>query len=144
MEKGCVVFGIFDFGGESSTEIILVHDKDKPSPKMYKSPGGRLEPGETEEEAFHREITEELGKKIGSGIMGINLVFEKEKENHFVKFFSVKTSGVNAKDIELGEEIDEVISCSPDKIEELMTNGHILPLHGEAIQEYLEKCAVPF
>lgn len=45
--------------------ILLVRRGNEPSKGLYAFPGGRIEPGETAEQAARREVTEETGLTAG-------------------------------------------------------------------------------
>ena len=52
-------------------KVLLVQEKKQSAYGLWNFPGGKLEPGETAEEAAYREIKEELGVEI------INIKFVK-------------------------------------------------------------------
>lgn len=56
--------------------LICQRPENKGSPLMWEFPGGKVEPGETDEQALIRECREELAITISLGDMFINVVHE--------------------------------------------------------------------
>ncbi|WP_454784216.1 NUDIX hydrolase [Legionella sp. WA2024007413] len=50
---------------DAQHRVLAVHKRGKP-PNEYIVPGGKIEPGETDEEALRRELSEELNVSIRS------------------------------------------------------------------------------
>src|SRR3990167_1578587 len=71
-DKCFAVFGIIEGLPEGEGKILLIHDKGKPSPAMWKLPGGRsnIEIEECPEYALIREIDEEVKITIMSAYSG--------------------------------------------------------------------------
>lgn len=114
------------------SEILLVK-----SPKWnvdYTIPGGKVEMGETREEAAKREVFEETGLKI----VDIRFAFvqdsiysqEFKKPNHFImNDFVGRLSADCSKDqVVLNEEGDEYLWIKPEKALKLSLNKELYPL----------------
>ena len=62
---------------KEESSIILVCEPEKPTPVFWKLPGGKIEEGETPEEAAVREAFEELGIRIRPQEFGMPVGFEQ-------------------------------------------------------------------
>lgn len=93
-------------------EILLVN-----SPwRGWEYPGGLIEPGETFQEALHREVREEAGVEIEiTGFVGICKNIERNIVN--IDFTAKYISGK----LTTSEESTEVIWATPDRARELIT-----------------------
>lgn len=52
---------------DDSGRILLIQRGHAPSAGLWTVPGGRLEPGESDEQALHREVREETGLEVAVG-----------------------------------------------------------------------------
>lgn len=93
-------------------EILLV----KSPWRGWEYPGGLIEPGETFQEALHREVREESGVEIEiTGFVGICKNVEKDIVN--IDFTARYLSG----ELTISEESTEVIWATPEQAMELIT-----------------------
>jgi 8-oxo-dGTP pyrophosphatase MutT (NUDIX family) len=94
--RGC---GVYIFNGDKS-QMLLTQRGPKARHQQYKweGPGGALEPGETFEQAAHREIMEELGIHIELGpVIGeYTAIIDSNGDTWECKLFSATTSEVPA------------------------------------------------
>lgn len=104
-----------------SVAALITNDKDEillvNSPwRGWEYPGGLIEPGETFEQALHREVYEEAGVKIKiTGFVGICKNIERDIVN--IDFTARYVSG----ELRTSEESTEVIWATPEKAMELIT-----------------------
>lgn len=105
-------------------QILLVN-----SPwRGWEYPGGLIEPGETFQEALHREVREEAGVEIEiTGFVGICKNVERDIVN--IDFTAKYTGGK----LRTSEESTEVIWATPEKAMELIT----FPLTRKRLQNML-------
>ena len=107
-------------------EILLV----KSPWRGWEYPGGLIEPGETFQEALHREVREEAGVKIEiTGFVGICKNIERNIVN--IDF----TANYIGGELTTSEESTEVIWASPEKARELIT----FPLTRKRLENMLTK-----
>ena len=93
-------------------EILLV----KSPWRGWEYPGGLIEPGETFQEALHREVREEAGVEIEiTGFVGVCKNLERDIVN--IDFTARYVSG----ELTTSEESTEVIWATPDQARELIT-----------------------
>jgi len=60
--------------------VLLVRRGRPPAMGFYAFPGGRVEPGESLEEAIRRELVEETSLRVGAVTQVETLLIEREKE----------------------------------------------------------------
>lgn len=107
-------------------EILLV----KSPWRGWEYPGGLIEPGETFQEALHREVREEAGVEIEiTGFVGICKNIERNIVN--IDF----TANYIGGELTTSEESTEVIWASPEKARELIT----FPLTRKRLENMLTK-----
>ena len=105
-------------------QILLV----KSPGRGWEYPGGLIEPGETFQEALHREVREEAGVEIEiTGFVGICKNVERDIVN--IDFTARYIGG----ELQTSEESTEVIWASPDEARNLIT----FPLTGKRLDNML-------
>jgi ADP-ribose pyrophosphatase YjhB (NUDIX family) len=67
-------------------EVLLVRRGRAPSRGLYAFPGGRIEPGETVEEAARRELIEETGLAAGDLAVLAEVAIEGERDDCPVRY----------------------------------------------------------
>ncbi|MBZ9633644.1 NUDIX hydrolase [Clostridium sp. FP1] len=103
---------------KETEQVLLVHNKDVNSWSM---PGGKVEEGETLEQAAIREVKEETGLLVKiKDIIAVNECFFEKKEEHaiFITFRVVITVGNIS--IDNPEEISEITWVDISRADELM------------------------
>lgn len=124
----------------SDGEIFLMRSKKWHD--LYSLPGGKVEWGETREQAFMREIWEETQLKVVNLRFAIvqDCIFSSEywKKNHFVMndFIADLDPSFSKKDVKLNDEAYEFLWISPQ-------SALTLPLHHECrylIEWYISHC----
>lgn len=129
-KKRYAVFGIIE--GLAKGKILLIHDKNKPAPAMWKLPGGKSEKGESSEYALICELKEELKINIKTPSEK-DVVFEKDCGNHIFMVYKVNSDNKVA----VGEEIDKLKMFSVAEVKGMISNGNILPKHAQALEAYM-------
>ncbi len=124
------VFGII----EILNKILLVIDKNKPLPNMWKLPGGKANTGEYPELTLTREIMEEIGINIERPLE-TDVIFKKKvsEDGHI---FMVYTTRYYVGEVSIGEEIEKAKLFSLEQIKPMILQNEILPRHAMALTQY--------
>lgn len=130
--ESIVVFGIIDDIPKEKGKILLLHEKGKPAPALFKMPGGTVEEGEALGRALAREIKEETG--IEAIACGDEFYKKNLKTHKFVAFRVQYVSG----EISLGEEIEKIELFSPEEAMMMLRHKKIVPTHAEPLKRFLE------
>ena len=119
--------------------FVLVHDKDKPAPILYKNPGGMIEPGETPFQALERELTKEECRGLPVGSAKELFVADNHKRGYSVMFYFISEPEFSVAEIEAGGEVDILKAVSRKELETMLAYGDIVPQHAAAIGTALRK-----
>lgn len=88
-----MVAGLIVRGEGAQREVLICQrSADKPMGLKWEFPGGKVEPGETPEQALARELDEELGirAKIGAEITAIRHNYRNGGAIH-IQFFAIES-----------------------------------------------------
>jgi 8-oxo-dGTP diphosphatase len=92
-------------------------------------PKGKLDPGETWEQAALREVEEEIGLRCTLGAELPSVAYDVEKGHKVVRYWLMEPE---SGEFTPNEEVDEVRWLSPAEAEKLLTYGHDRELVREA------------
>ena len=84
MSRIIVVCGLFI--NEDKKVLMTLRPHDVIPPDRWECPGGKVEPGETLEEALVREMSEELGVKVGVRYLVSSHAFTWDERMHMLLF----------------------------------------------------------
>ena len=109
--------------------FLLVRRGRAPARGLYAFPGGRVEPGETLEEAVHREVMEETSATIDGVRRLIDLELASETTTGTVEFvLSVHAASFSGGTIQAGDDADAVAWFSLDDMEHLPLAGSVMEI----------------
>lgn len=126
---------------KEESQIVLVCEPEKQPPIFWKLPGGKIEEGETPEEAASREAFEELGIRISPQELGVPTEFEQHgPSGPYVQYLFLVEVSSNTVASHLGpivERIDAegkrlVSNCFP--LAELDSMVDFMPKHRDFIR----------
>ncbi len=120
--------------------FLLVRRGRPPALGLYAFPGGRVEQGETLEQAVRREVREETGAALSTVSHLVDLELRSERDDGVVEFLLSVHLGIFAGgDIVAGDDADAVAWLSVAEMERLPLAGSVLEIArriaGEATQE---------
>lgn len=112
-----VVYPVMEDG-----RIMLVEDEQPNREVLLRSPSGRVEEGETPEEATRRELLEEVGVRVGT----IELFYTEQREpkvDHIIYVFIAKgCKKVQEPQVEAGEKITPKIVSFDELVQHALKN----------------------
>lgn len=126
-----VVEGVED---QENGKIPLLQEKNRPAPRMWKLPGGAVEPGEWPEITAYREVQEETGlliRRLGDS----DKIYDEIKTGHSEKYnFIVYRAKYMRGATFLGDEVEKLGFFSFRDVEEMIKRGEIVPTHVEPLR----------
>jgi len=137
VEKSCVVFVIVKgvLGYENC--IVMIQEKNKPEPKLWKLVGGTRENGESLSDTASREVLEEIGVTLRD-VSDNDVVYQAEiKGKHSPYDFILFEGRYLMGQITKGEEVEEIGFFSPAQIKEMIKNRQIVKNHADALRACL-------
>ncbi|WP_347515555.1 NUDIX hydrolase [Mesorhizobium sp. CAU 1741] len=109
--------------------FLLVRRGRAPALGLYAFPGGRVEPGETLEEAVRREVSEETGAVLSTVSHLVDLELQSEQGDGMIEFvLSVHLARFDGGEIVAGDDADAVAWLSVAEMEELPLAGSVLEI----------------
>lgn len=100
MRKHCGVYAVI----VKNESILLVKKTRGPYIGLWDLPGGRIEPGESDEDALVREVKEETGIFIQEWIFLEELTYEIPNFHHTGKLYKIKRFDESQINLEIQEE----------------------------------------
>ncbi len=126
-----IIEGVKD---QEKGKIPLLQEKNRPAPRMWKLPGGAVEPGEWLEVAAYREVQEETGlllERIGDS----DKIYDEIKSGRSGKYnFVVYRAKYLRGTTFLGDEVEKLGFFSFQDVEEMIKKGEIVPTHVEPLK----------
>lgn len=122
---------------EGTNDFVLVTNINHKNPKA-KIPGGRIEPGESKEEAVIREIHEETGLKLNSKKILWKFATKAANSKHYYQVFLCFVNsfeGLHNAPVKDGEDLLQAKIFSEKDIR--LKNKNILPQHQMILKQAL-------
>lgn len=125
---------------DAAGRLLMVRRGHEPDLGRWSLPGGRVEPGETDEQATVREVREETGldvEVVGEPVGEVELPLGGGRVAVVVDFRCRPRPGTDPSDLRAGDDADDArwctdaqlraLDCSPGLVDQLASWG-ILPL----------------
>ena len=109
--------------------FLLVRRGRAPARGLYAFPGGRVEAGETLEEAVRREVIEETGALLSDVAHLVDLELASEQENERIEFIlSVHKAGFAGGEIVAGDDAEAAFWFTLEEMAALPLAGSVLEI----------------
>ncbi|MBU2263573.1 NUDIX hydrolase [Patescibacteria group bacterium] len=133
-----VVFVIIEnvFGHQG--KILLLQEKNRPEPRMWKLPGGTLDKGEWPEVTAYREALEETGLLIKT-LYDEDKIFDEKREGRFgpYRFIVFRADYMRGTTL-VGDKVERIGFFSKEEVKGLIEKREIVPTHVPTLKKYLE------
>ena len=116
--------------------FLLVRRGRAPALGLYAFPGGRVEEGETLEQAVRREVMEETGAHIDGVTLLVAIEIASEADPLATEFvLSVHKAIYAGGEVIPGDDADEVVWVTVEEMAELPLAGSVLDIARQIIEE---------
>ncbi|HEY1915801.1 MAG TPA: NUDIX domain-containing protein [Streptosporangiaceae bacterium] len=116
----CVGAIMRDAGGR----LLLIQRGHEPGRGLWSLPGGRVEPGETDEQALIREVAEETGLAVAAGPL-VGSVARAAPDGAVFDIFDFAAT-VTGGELAAGDDAADARWVSPDELGELPVTGGLV------------------
>lgn len=132
-----VVFVVVEGIPNHEGKILMIQEKNKPAPRLWKLVGGTMENGETLRDTACREVFEETGILIHL-VSDDDIFYEAElKGSSGCYNFVVLKGRYYSGEVRSGKEIETISFFTPSQIKEMIKNRQIVKNHAEALKCFL-------
>lgn len=108
--------------------FLLVRRGRAPAKGLYAFPGGRVEAGETREQAVIREALEETGAQLANVAHVIDLEIPAENDDRIEFVLSVHSASYAGGTVVAGDDADAAVWVTVDEMEQLPLAGSVLEI----------------
>lgn len=108
--------------------FLLVRRGRAPAKGLYAFPGGRVEAGETREQAVIRETLEETGAQLANVAHVIDLEIPAENDDRIEFVLSVHSASYAGGTVVAGDDADAAVWVTVDEMEQLPLAGSVLEI----------------
>ena len=108
--------------------FLLVRRGRAPAKGLYAFPGGRVEAGETREQAVIREALEETGAQLANVAHVVDLEIPAENADRIEFVLSVHSASYAGGTVVAGDDADAAVWVTVDEMEQLPLAGSVLEI----------------
>lgn len=108
--------------------FLLVRRGRAPAKGLYAFPGGRVEAGETREQAVVREALEETGAQLANVAHVVDLAIPAENDDRIEFVLSVHSASYAGGTVVAGDDADAAVWVTVDEMEQLPLAGSVLEI----------------
>jgi len=108
--------------------FLLVRRGRAPAKGLYAFPGGRVEAGETREQAVIREALEETGAQLANVAHVVDLEIPAENDDRIEFVLSVHSASYAGGTVVAGDDADAAVWVTVDEMEQLPLAGSVLEI----------------